>query len=160
MKNYKKAQQLVEFVVVLPIIVVIFMFIIEIGFTLNAKIALAEAVRMSLTKVNQLADKTGTEIEDSIKSSVITYLASHGLPNSNLVFVNVFQPTGNYQETAVVKVTYNYKSIFNLLNFSGQLIVPNNFDFTSYQVVNASLFKSNALFLPFLTFLLLLLIHP
>ncbi|MDD3012182.1 MAG: TadE/TadG family type IV pilus assembly protein [Candidatus Gastranaerophilales bacterium] len=144
MKNYKKAQQIVEFALVVPVIIVIFMFIIEIGFILNARIAITEAVRISLTKVNQLTDKTEDEIKSTLENSIVNYVSSYNLPNSDSIFVNIIEPSaGNSQQTAIIKVNYKYQPVFNLLNFSEQSIFPHEFDFCSYQVVNEALFNSN-----------------
>jgi|GEM_PF-5837004 len=142
MKKHKNAQQIAEFALVMPVIIVIFMFIIEIGFILNARIALSESVRYSLTKVNQLVGNS--DIRVALENSIKDYLSTNNLPNSDSVLVNVFQPTaGNGQETAIIRVNYKYRPVFNLLDFLGQDIFPDEFDFYSYQVVNAAIFKSN-----------------
>jgi len=144
MYKYKKAQQLVEFVVVAPIIIVIFIFIVEIGFTINAKIALSEAVRYSLIKVNQMADDSVTDIETALENSIKSYLSSHYLPNSSSITVDIITPSaGSSEETAVVKVNYKYLPFFTLFDSLGNSIIPSELDFSSYQIVNYALLKQN-----------------
>jgi len=144
MRKYRKAQHLVEFALVTPVIIIIFLFIVEIGFIISTKIALAEAVRDNLSKVNELAGNSKTDIKISLENSIKTYISSHNLPNSNTITVDIFEPTVNDgEETALVCVNYKYHSFLNFLDFSGQNIFPAEFNFSSYQVINSSLLKNN-----------------
>ena len=50
----RKAQQLIEFALVVPILMMFLFIIIEVGMAINARMTLSEAVKSALVEVNNL----------------------------------------------------------------------------------------------------------
>ena len=65
LKN-RKAQQLVEFAIAVPILMVIIFIIVEFGNALNARVTIAEGVKMALMEVNKLKNIDGTTAQKEI----------------------------------------------------------------------------------------------
>jgi hypothetical protein len=141
MKKNKNAQQVVEFALVIPVLIIIFLFIVEIGFTLNAKLILSEAVKLSIAKTGQMVGESEADIKTAIENSIKAYVAEQNLPNSNLITVEITDSAPD--NTTLIKVNYTYKPIFSLFDVFGNNIIPSEFNFTSYQIINSSLLKNN-----------------
>ncbi|HSA07470.1 MAG TPA: TadE/TadG family type IV pilus assembly protein [Candidatus Gastranaerophilales bacterium] len=148
MKNFslktKKAQQLIEFALVVPILMIILFIIIEFGTAINARATVGEGVKIALTGVNNLSGingNTATKItfaENYIKNEIIKYLIQHNIPNSGSVVVKV-KATANY---AVVLVNYQYNPYFFVPGLLGGAI-PSSINFSSSQTLNSHIFQPN-----------------
>ena len=144
----RKAQQLVEFAFVLPIVLAILLVIIELGFAINARITLAEAVKMSVAQVNQLYDLSDnattkqTDIQNSLTNSMQNYFSNHNLPYSNNITVKLI-PGTNGSQTSIVVANYTYYPVFLLPNFFGITIIPTSIPMSSFQIVNNNLLLAN-----------------
>ncbi len=149
MKTNKKAQQLVEFALVLPIIIVVLVIIVEFGYIINARISLSESVKLSMIKVNQLYSQPGNDaakeaaIITSIQDDLKTYFDDQGLPYSDSLAVTIEKVPNSL--TSVIRVNYVYKPFFSLTNFFGSDIIPTEYTFTSTQIVNDVLLRANNL---------------
>ncbi len=149
MNTKKKAQQLLEFALILPIIIVILVVVVEFGYIINARVSLSEAVKLSLIKVNQLYSQPGNDaakeaaIISSIEDELKTYFDDQGLPYSDSLTVAVERVPDSL--TSIIRVNYVYKPFFSLTNFFGSEIIPAEYNFTSTQVVNDVLLQANDL---------------
>ena len=144
----KKAQQLVEFALVLPILMIIVMVIIELGFAINARITLADAIKMSIGQINQSynsADNQTTKqalLENSLTNTMVNYFSLHNMPYANTINVQIL-PGSSGSQTSLVVANYTYTPIFTLPNIFGGQIIPSNLTFSSFQVVNNALLMGN-----------------
>ncbi len=149
MKTNKKAQQLVEFALILPIIIIVLVVIVEFGYIINARISLSESVKLSMIKVNQLYSQPGDDttkqaaIMTSIEDDLKTYFDDQGLPYSDSLAVTIERIPNSL--TSIIRVNYVYKPFFSLANFFGSEIIPTEYTFTSTQVVNDVLLQANNL---------------
>lgn len=147
-KLSQKAQQLVEFVIILPILIIILVVIIEIGFVLNAKLSLAEAIKASLFQINTLYNNSDNQtlktqyIKDQLKIYIEDYFFSHNLPvNTNNTISVGINNIGN--NTALVSAHYKYSPVFVLPNILNSNIIPANYTIVSTQAVNNMLIQSD-----------------
>ena len=145
----RKAQQLVEFVLILPIILVILLVILELGFAINARITLAEAVKISVGKINQLYQMPGNatatkqaQIEYSLTNLMQNYFNLHNMPYADNMTVKILPGTGTSQ-TSLVVANYIYYPVFILPNFFGTKIIPTSIPMSSFQTVNNALLNGN-----------------
>lgn len=141
----KKAQQLVEFALVAPIFLTIVVLIIELGFAINTRETIAEAVKSSVMQSNELSNQTGSDsvkkesIRSAIEENIKTYASDHGIPNSSSVRVEIIDISGS--DKAVVMAYYTYKPYFSLPFTDGFL--KSQFDFSSYQIISNRTFLAN-----------------
>jgi len=141
----RRGQQIIEFALVAPILLIFIFIVVEMGAAINARVSVAEAVKMSLVEVNKLNNLDGnttakiTTVENFITAKVIQYLLNHNIPNSGSITVKaVYRPTDN---TAFVGVTYEYVPYFLISGLAGNSISTINF--SSTQVINPNIFKPN-----------------
>jgi hypothetical protein len=145
----RKAQHLVEFAFVVPILMLVIFVIIEIGMAINARMTVSEAVKSALVKVNNLnnlgGSVTGSDkaskinlVRGFIGSEVVAYLIQHNIPNSGSVDVQISVSKDDY---ATVLVSYEYNPIF-ILPGMGK-IIPDTYKFSSSQTLNPHVFQSN-----------------
>lgn len=150
MRARKKAQQLVEFVLILPVLLMVLVVIIETGFAINARITLSEAVKMSMAEVSQLAGQTGNEtnktnyIKNQLNTDLISYFNSHNIPYANTMNVKIGNVTGT--NLALVSASYNYSPTFTLPNLLGAQIIPSKYSLRSQQLINKALISDNSNF--------------
>jgi len=141
----RKAQQLVEFAIVLPILMVILLLIIETGFAVYTKTCLSEAVKMSLFQVNTLykfwgdEDQKKNNISIQIENNIKDYFTNHNIPYSGSIKASIEKIPGS--TTSLLKVTYDYYPIFRLPNIFNNEIIPEKFTFSSAQVINNTLIE-------------------
>lgn len=141
----RKAQQLIEFALVVPILMMFLFIIIEVGMAINARMTLSEAVKSALVEVNNLntigggttaADKT-SKVKEYIESQVRAYLIHHNIPNSGSVSAKIVV-NDNF---AAVLVNYEYNPVFVLPGMGN--LIPSTYHFSSSQTLNPHIFKSN-----------------
>lgn len=140
----KKAQQLVEFAIVVPILMMVLFIVIELGSAINARATIGEGIKMALMKVNNLSNLDGdrvaktTYVENFIKNELIRYLIHHNVPNSGSIDVKV-KSTPDY---AVAVVNYQYNPYFLIPGLLGGTF-PSSIPFSSSQSLNPHIFKDN-----------------
>ena len=140
----RKAQQLVEFAIAVPILMMILFIIIEFGSALNTRVTVAEGVKTALVKVNNLSSLDGNTaakeafVETFVKNEMIRYLIQHNIPNSASVSVSV----NAKGDSAVLLVKYNYNPYFLVPGLLGG-VVPDSIEFSSSQSLNPHIFKDN-----------------
>lgn len=146
LKNSRQAQQLVEFAIVVPILMIFIFIVVEIGAAVNARIAVAEGVKSTLVEVNKLSNLAGdtatkiNTVETFIENTVIRYLIGHNIPNSASIEAKVTYDTTN--DTATALVTYQYNPYFLMSGLlSGS--IPESLAFSSSQTLNPHIFKPN-----------------
>lgn len=147
----RNAQQLVEFVLVLPILIILVMTIIEIGFAINMKISLSEAIKISMSQAQEMYDYSGdaatrvTTFQNNLKAEIGNYFTEHNLLFANTLTVSVAPVTGmsNY---SVIKVTSQYIPSFSLPNVLGGQVIPSFYVLSSTAMINNSILGNNSAF--------------
>jgi len=139
-----KAQQIVEFAIVIPILMIVLFIVVEFGAALNARLTVGEGIKMTLAKVNQLSSLDGdvptkvAYVQTFVRNELIRYLVQHNIPNSNSIEVTI-RPTG---ETASMVVGYQYHPHFILPGLFGGTI-GDTIAFSSSQNLNPHIFMDN-----------------
>ncbi|MEI7475673.1 MAG: TadE family protein [bacterium] len=156
MKKSRKAQQLVEFVLVAPVIMAILVVIVEIGYAINTKISLGESIKSSIPALNQLYNQSNTEaaklelVRSTLETSIKGYFDSHNLPNSDSISVSITEPANS--QTAVVTAIYSYEPVFKLPNLFNSQLIPDKYTFSSSQVISKSLLSAGTFNSPLSTY--------
>jgi len=146
--KFNKAQILVEFAIIAPILIIFLLIIIEFGYAITVRNAVSEATKDALMQVNSKFNNiTGTTavkkaaLENSIQESISDYLISHSIPNASEVEVFIYTD-GNGVST--VRATYQYKlmiaAILPML-LSGN--VSPTIPLQSSQIINTAMVQAN-----------------
>lgn len=143
-KYSNKAQQLVEFALIAPIILGLIIFIIELGYSINIRSQLTDAVRVSIAEASriyngQFSDTSSkmASFEQGLEEEIKNYIINHGLPFEDSVDVELVGISGANKTAVLLK--YKYSPFFTL-PFG---IVPNSYQFVTTQIVSNSLLKAN-----------------
>ena len=137
--NDCKGQELVEFALILPIMVVILVAIAEMGFMWTLRGTVSDAVKSSVQQMQVIAGTTEANASATLRNNIETYLTNHGVPNASNVQV-ILKTNG---ENTTVNVLYTYSPTFTLPNFFGINLLPDNVRMSSTQVVNSAVFGLN-----------------
>lgn len=129
LKSNKKAQQLAEFLLVAPLLMIFILILVEFSFALNARITLAEAVKNSVFKAKQ--NVYSNTLISEIQSYIQTYLSDHNIPNSDSATVSAVVVDDN----TMILAHYSYIPVFKLSSMFGN-IIPDKYNFTSYQLID------------------------
>lgn len=142
-KKYKKsAQQLVEFLLVAPFIVIFLGIVTEFTYALNTNYVLYHGLKVV---TSSLYSKIKPNMNDDDITSVAYAQLSAFLNSNNLPSVgsNMSLNFTRSDKNAIFIATYKYRPVFTLPNvyFS---IMPKNFNFSSTVVVPDAFLKANA----------------
>lgn len=146
LKSKNKAQQIVEFAFIAPLLIIIIIVIIEFSYALNSRASLIEAVRYSTDIVTAQYNPTETFanqkiiLENTVKSTVIDYFNAHGLPNSDTIDVTIVEING--ADTLTVICAYNYKPTFTL-PFGVFLGGIQGYKFTAQHIIDKTQLQNN-----------------
>lgn len=141
MKNLRclKGQELVEFALILPVMLVILVAIAEMGFMWTLRGTVSDAVKSSVQQMQLIAGQTEAGASTILESNIKNYLQNHGVPNAGSVKVAL----NNTGDNTAVNVTYKYKPTFTLPNFFGITLLPDEMIMGSSQVINSAIFGPN-----------------
>ncbi len=111
----RKAQEIVQFAIIAPILILFLLIITDFGTAIIIKNAVSDATRASvirLSNLNRIDPGTQANRIASIKTFVTdglnSYFADHNIKRGGTFSVDVAESNGNYS----VSVTYLYKSFF------------------------------------------------
>lgn len=141
MKNLRnlKGQELVEFALILPVMLVILVAIAEMGFMWTLRGTVSDAVKSSVQQMQLIAGQTEAGASTILENNIKNYLQNHGVPNAGSVQVAL----NNAGDNTAVNVTYKYKPTFTLPNFFGITLLPDEMVMGSSQVINSAIFGPN-----------------
>lgn len=134
-----KGQELVEFALILPVMVVILVAIAEMGFMWTLRGTVSDAVKSSVQQMQLIAGQTEGGASTILETNIKNYLQNHGVPNAGSVQVTL----NTSGENTAVNVTYKYKPTFTLPNFFGITLLPDEMVMGSSQVINSAIFGPN-----------------
>lgn len=135
-----KGQELVEFALILPVMLVVLVAIAELGFMWTLRGTVSDAVKSSVQQMQLIAGMDQTNAANLLQTNIQTYLTNHGVPNAGSVQVTLADDANN---NTVVSVTYEYNPTFTLPNFFGIQLLPDTMRMGSSQVINSAIFGPN-----------------
>jgi hypothetical protein len=143
MKNLRKlkGQELVEFALILPIMLVILVAIAEMGFMWTLRGTVADAVKSSVQQMQTIAGTDLATAEATLEANIRNYLVTHGVPNASSLDVTLSDP--NASDYTTVSVSYSYNPTFTLPNFFGIQLLPSTVAMGSSQVINSAVLRNN-----------------
>lgn len=146
-KSKKKfAQQLVEFLLVAPFLIIILGILTEYAYALNCNATLSDGLKMVTgsiyNKINpNMADfTTGVSIEDQITADLRAYLIANNVPTRQENTLTVSSTI--IGESAVFVANYKYISAFTLPNVFFHFL-PDSFDFQAISIIPKSFIQGN-----------------
>ncbi|OGH98932.1 MAG: hypothetical protein A2039_05755, partial [Candidatus Melainabacteria bacterium GWA2_34_9] len=140
--TFKKAQQLIEFAFVAPILIMFLLLIMEFGYVITIRNVISEGAKESLMQVNsKFNNLTGNAavkkaaMETELKTSMESFLSTHGIANSSNVTVTVFTDANG---VTFANFTYMYKMILTF--------IPNlpTIPIQSSQIINTQMLQPNS----------------
>lgn len=144
MKNFKcrKAQQLIEFLLVAPFIIIILGILTEYAYALNINLTLSQGLKTTVSSIYSEIKPGLTEssINTLIQSKLKDYLSVNNVPilSENNINVSHFQ----INNTNVFMATYTYIPAFTLPNVYFN-ILPEEFNFFSTTAVPSAFLGEN-----------------
>lgn len=119
----KKAQQIIEFLLITPFIIAILGIMTELAYAFNINMTLQKATEYAAGEAYLYPGEFS--LETKIKNSLIKYLDEHYVPYTDSINIQIVK-TG---QNAVVLSSYTYKSAFILPNMFVK-IIPEEFNFS------------------------------
>lgn len=123
----KKAQQLIEFLLIAPFFIALLIIIIEYVYAINIDMTFSNGLKKAVSEVSQSIDSTSTKasINNSIFTKLSIYMDEH-IGTSDIKSFNSL----DFDNTTVYVATYDYKPVFSLptLYFN---IIPERFNFVA-----------------------------
>jgi len=137
-----RAQQLIEFLLVVPFMMIILGVVTEYAYALNVNLSLYNGMRtVTSTIYSEIKPgMTSTDIHDFVQERLENYLVANNIPLSaaNNLTVNIVTNA----DFAAFVVSYNYLSAFTLPNVYFH-VLPAKLNFTAVSVVPAAFLKPN-----------------
>lgn len=136
----KNAQQIMEFILVLPLLIIFFVILTEFAFAFNANLVLTTATKSAIYAYleNISTDSEKIFFESAIEEHIKNELKNNGLPNLQSLETNLI--TVETYPTIITKYTYNpnFKVVFlpalKNINMSAVSILPfKGLDLTGYE---------------------------
>ena len=142
-KNKKKAQQLIEFLLVVPFMVIILGVLTEYAYALNINMTLNEGLKTVTASIYSKIkpEMTQSDIKTILQDNLTTYLSENNAPTNseNNIIVGYFING----QSAVFMASYTYIPAFTLPNVYFK-ILPDEFNFfTTATVPSAFLGENN-----------------
>lgn len=142
----RKAQQLVEFLLVAPFIVIFLGVLTEYAYALNCNLTLSQGLKeVTSTVYREIVPNISDDaVRNYVKNELTSYLQSNNVPIGGDYSVDVgYYPGSSPTANAVFVASYNYTSAFTLPNVFFH-ILPEKFTFTATSSVPAAFLSSNA----------------
>lgn len=141
--NKNKAQQLIEFAFVIPILILILFVIVEFAYAMNIRIKLSDGAKASLMQVNKLSNLPGSDpdakkeaVRTAIQANMVAFLTENNVPDPSGASVSINKDTNGFY---TVNVTYLYKPVFLLPFIPGMPAIP----LQSSQIINSNIMQLN-----------------
>lgn len=138
----KKAQQLVEFLIVAPLLIIFLGIVTEYAYALNINMTLTKALKTVTAELySQIKPSmTKDDITNLVNTNLINYLDSNNVPTNTENKINAdYVKSGT---TAIFMARYTYITAFTLPNVFFKFL-PDQFDFFATAAVPKSLLESN-----------------
>lgn len=142
MFKYKKAQQLIEFLLVAPFMIIILGILTEYAYALNINMTLKEGLKTTTASIYSEIQPgmTAEQIRALAETNLTSYLAANNAPTASENNISVGYATSG--QTAVFMATYNYIPAFTLpsvyINF-----LPKEFTFFATSAIPSAFLGDN-----------------
>lgn len=142
MTNKKKAQQLIEFLLVVPFMIIILGILTEYAYALNVNMTLSEGLKTATSSIygDIKPGMPNTYLRNLVKNNLIFYLNKNNAPTNaeNNIEVNYII----VGETAIFMAQYTYIPAFTLPNVYFNFL-PEEFNFLATVAVPAAFLSEN-----------------
>lgn len=140
----KKAQELIEFLLIVPFMIVILGIVTEYAYAFNINMTLSEGLKTAAASVYSQISSTTTKsgIESLVKTNLETYLSNNNVPldktENNLTVSSVIVS----DQTAIFMASYTYIPAFTLPN-PFLIVFPQRFNFLATTSVPTAFLSTN-----------------
>lgn len=145
MKHKSLGQNLVEFALVTPILLMILVVISEFGYTFMVKHTIIDSMKQTVKSSEYSVGRVSSEAEllGQMKTYLLEYINSHNLPTP--VDLSLALGNSNQYGTAIT-ITYTYNPSFRIMG-----ITPEQITIKSTQVLQNGLVKTNNPTVPYVS---------
>lgn len=139
----KKAQQLVEFMLVAPFIIIILGILLEYAYALNINYTLSNGLKNVTTSLygNIKPNQSSNGIDTDLQNLLLIYFNQNNIPAKTVNSLDVNHVT--IGDTTVFIATYKYFPAFTLPNIYFHFL-PEEFNFTATSAVPTAFLNSNS----------------
>lgn len=140
--NNKKAQQLVEFLLVAPFFIIMLGILTEYAYALNINMTLTNGLKNVTSSIySEISPSmTASSINSLVKTNLTTYLSNNNIPTNTENKITVNYVTQG--QTAIFMANYTYIPAFTLPNIYFNFL-PEKFNFFSTATVPKAFLTSN-----------------
>jgi len=138
----KKAQEIVQFAIIAPILIIFLILIVDFGTAITIKNAVSDATKASVIRAVSLNRLTGNttasriaSIQTFVNDGINAYFSDHNIPKRGTFNVEVSPKGGVY----TVKVVYLYNSYFASMFIPGLQTIP----LQTSQAINNAMVQGN-----------------
>lgn len=141
----RKAQQLVEFLLVAPFIVIFLGVLTEYAYALNCNLTLSQGLKQVTSTIYReiVPNISESTIKDYVKSELTNYLQTNNVPVGGSYTLDIGYNLDSSKTNAVFVASYNYTPAFTLPNVFFH-ILPEKFTFMATSSVPTAFLSSNA----------------
>lgn len=141
--NKRKAQQLIEFLLIAPFLIMLLGLLTEYAYALNVNMTLAQGVKMATSSIYKKIkpNMSANEIRNQALADLTDYMKSNNVPAAS--YENVTLAYTQVDSTTVFIASCPYYSAFTLPNVFFNLI-PTQFNFTASASVPTAFLSSNS----------------
>lgn len=141
----KKAQQLVEFLLVAPFIVIFLGILTEYAYALNCNLTLTQGLKNVTASIYKeiVPNITPAQVRNLVKTDLQAYLQQNNVPVGGDYAVDVAYNLDSSNANAVFVASYNYVPAFTLPNVFFH-IMPDKFTFMATSSIPAAFLSSNS----------------
>lgn len=141
-RKKKKAQQLIEFLLVVPFMVIILGILTEYAYALNINMTLNEGLKTVTSELYSdiKPSMTQSQIKTTLKNNLITYLGENNVPTNSENSITVGYVING--QTTVFMASYTYVPVFTLPNVYFK-ILPDQFNFFTTAAVPSAFWGQN-----------------
>lgn len=139
----KNAQQLIEFLLIIPFMIVFLGILTEYAYAFNIYLTLTDGLKTSATTIYSQISPTLTQsnIDSIIKTNLSTYLSNNNVPlqtENNLTVSSVIIDN----QTSIIMAKYTFIPSFTMIN-PFLIVLPQKFNFLATTSVPTAFLKSN-----------------
>lgn len=142
-KNKRKAQQLIEFLLIAPFLIMLLGLLTEYAYALNVNMTLAQGVKMATSSIYKKIkpNMSASDIRNEALADLTDYMKSNNVPAAS--YENVTLAYTKVDSTTIFIATCPYYSAFTLPNVFFSLI-PTQFNFTASASIPTAFLSSNS----------------
>ena len=145
-KTHKPAQQLIEFLLIAPFMVIILGVLTEYAYALNINMTLTDGLKTATASIYQeiKPNMSADAIRTLVRTNLIGYLSANNVPTREENTITVSYVTVD-NTNAVFVASYKYIPAFTLPNIYFH-ILPDEFNFVATSLIPAAFLQGNSVY--------------